>query len=102
MTARNSALAGQLLQALYGAALDAVGPGMQARLRSALAACFERSPCDPSYVAALQRIALADRGAAGSVAIPAAAAAAKASGGLQAGVLQVGVHGPMLTYSVNP
>ena len=90
MTARNGALAGQLLQELYSAALDAAGPDMQARLRTALAACFERGPSEPAYVAALQRIALADRGAAGSVAIPAAAAAAKASGGLQAGVLQVG------------
>ena len=96
MTARNSALAGQLLQALYSAALDAAGPDMQARLRTALAACFERAPSEPAYVAALQRIALADRGAAGSVAIPAVAAAAKASGGLQAGVLQVGMRSTTL------
>ncbi|KAK9832515.1 hypothetical protein WJX81_003666 [Elliptochloris bilobata] len=88
-TSRNSALAAQLLQALYTAALDVASADQQARLRAALAACFERGPSNPGYVAALQRLALADRGAAGIVTIPAAAAAAVASGGLQAGVLQV-------------
>jgi len=85
----NSALAGQLLQALFKAAMGAAGADMRARLRGALAACFERGPSNAGYVAALQRLALADRGGASTVAVPAAAAAAKASGGLQAGALQV-------------
>jgi len=84
----NSTLAGQLLQALFKAAMGAAGADMRARLRGALA-CFERGPSEAGYVAALQRLALADRGGASTVPVPAAAAAAKASGGLQAGALQV-------------
>lgn len=89
MTFSSNALAGQLLQAFYTAAKRVAGPDVQARMRGALAACFERGPTDVGYVAALQQLALADRGAAGSVTVHAAAAAAKASGGLQAGALQV-------------
>ena len=89
MTFSSSALAGQLLQTFYTAAKRVAGPDVQARMRGALAACFERGPTSVGYVAALQQLALADRGAAGSVTVHAAAAAAKASGGLQAGALQV-------------
>ena len=89
MTFGSSALAGQLLQAMYTTAVGTASPDTQAQMRSALAVCFERHPTDAGYVAALQQLALADRSAAGSVSVGAAAAAAKASGGLQAGALQV-------------
>ena len=56
-------------------------------LRSALSQCFEQQPRQAGYVQCLQSLALADRG--GCVSVKLAAAAAQASGRLQAGALQI-------------
>lgn len=53
----------------------------------ALALAFERRPRAAPYVGALQRLAIEDRG--GSVDAESVAEAARASGSLQAGALQV-------------
>lgn len=80
-------MAAQLtVQALFKAVKRAV-PQAVAGLRNALAVAFERGPRAGPYVGALQRLAIEDRG--GAIAAAQAAEAARASGSLQAGALQV-------------
>lgn len=62
----------------------------------ALALAFERQPHAAPYVGALQRLAIEDRG--GSVDAENVAEAARASGSLQAGALQVETR-PVCWYS---
>jgi hypothetical protein len=76
------------VQALFKA-VRATAPQAIPGLRKALAVAFERQPRAGPYVRALQRLAIEDRGC---CIYPAeAAAAAHASGSLQAGALQVTV-----------
>ena len=69
-------------------------------IRDALAAAFERGPEQAPYVGALQRLALEDAGSA--VEASKAAEAARASGSLQAGALQVGAGStPPVSHSLH-
>jgi hypothetical protein len=67
-------------------------------ISDALAAAFERGPKQAPYVGALQRLALEDAGSAVDAAQ--AAEAARASGSLQAGALQVGLSTPVVAGSL--
>ena len=83
-----------VVQSLYRLAQDDARSGhakgaVTAGMREALAAAFERGPKRASYVGALQRLAL-EGGSGGGVDAQRAAEAARASGSLQAGALQVG------------
>ena len=86
LASRNTAAAQLTVQALFKASKRGL-PQQLPAFRKALAVCFERRPRASAYVGALQRLAVEDRG--GSVDATEAAAAAKESGSLQAGALQV-------------
>lgn len=83
-----------------GSPSSAADEGLPA-VRAALGAAFGRAPKQAPYVRALQLLALEDGGAAGTDP-RSAAEAARASGSLQAGALQVGVAAVMHTAMQQP